>query len=56
MRFTLDSNILIGAATSPRRPALQLLDIILGAHTLALSRFILAEVERVLLYPRIEAR
>ena len=56
MRFTLDSNILVRAATSPRGPALRLLDIILGAHTLVLSRFILEEVERVLLYPRIQAR
>jgi predicted nucleic acid-binding protein len=32
------------------------LDIILGAHTLVLSRFILEEVERVLLYPRLQAR
>ena len=56
MRFTLDSNILVRAATSPRGPALRPLDIILGAHTLVLSRFILEEVERVLLYPRIQAR
>lgn len=56
MRFTLDSNILVRAVTSPRGPALRLLDIVLGAHTLVLSRFILDEVERVLLYPRIQAR
>ena len=56
MRFTLDSNILVRAATSPGGPALRLLDIILGAHTLVLSRFILEEVERVLLYPRMQAR
>jgi len=56
VRFTLDSNILVRAATSPRGPALRPLDIILGAHTLVLSRFILEEVERVLLYPRIQAR
>ena len=56
MRFTLDSNILVRAATSPRGPALRLSDIILGAHTLVLSRFILEEVERVPLYPRIQAR
>ena len=56
MRFTLDSYILVRAATSPRGLALRLLDIILGAHTLVLSRFILEEVERVLLYPRIQAR
>jgi predicted nucleic acid-binding protein len=42
--------------TSPQGPALRLLDIILGAHTLVLSRFILDEVERVLLYPRLQAR
>ena len=35
---------------------MRLLDIILDAHTLVLSRFILDEVERVLLYPRIQAR
>ena len=56
MRFTLDSNILVRAVTNPRGPALRLLDIVLGAHTLVLSRFILDEVERVLLYPRIQAR
>jgi putative PIN family toxin of toxin-antitoxin system len=56
VRFTLDSNILVRALVSPRGPALRLLDIILGAHTLVLSRFILDEVERVLLYPRLQAR
>lgn len=56
MRFTLDSNILVRAAASPSGPALRLLDVVLGAHTLVLSRFILEEVERVLLYPRIQAR
>ncbi len=56
MRFTLDSNILVRAVASPQGPALRLLDIILGAHTLVLSRFILDEVERVLLYPRLQAR
>jgi predicted nucleic acid-binding protein len=40
---------------SPQRPALGL-DIIRRAHTLVLSRFILDEVERVLLYPRLQAR
>jgi predicted nucleic acid-binding protein len=44
VRFTLDSNILVRAATNPSGPALRLLDIILE------------EVERVLLYPRIQAR
>jgi predicted nucleic acid-binding protein len=41
---------------SPSGPALHLLDVILRSHTLVLSRFILDEVERVLLYPRIQAR
>ena len=56
MRVTLDSNVLVRAVTSPHGPALRLLDIILGAHTLVLSRFILDEVERVLMYPRIRER
>jgi putative PIN family toxin of toxin-antitoxin system len=56
VRFTVDSNILVRAVTSPGGPALRLLDLVLDAHTLVLSRFILDEVERVLLYPRIQAR
>ena len=56
MRFTLDSNILVRAVTSPQGPALRLLDLILGSHSLVVSRFILDEVERVLLYPRLQAR
>ena len=56
MRFTFDSNILVRAVTSPSGPALRLLDLVLHSHTLVLSRFILDEVERVLLYPRIQSR
>jgi len=56
VRFTLDSNILVRALASPRGPAWRVLDIIRHAHTLVLSRFILDEVERVLLYPRLRAR
>ena len=56
MRLTFDSNILVRAVTSPGGPALRLLDLVLDAHTLVLSRFILDEVERVLLYPRIQSR
>jgi len=41
---------------SPQGPALRLLDMVLDVHTLVLSRFILDEVERVLLYPRIQFR
>ena len=56
MRLTLDSNILVRAVTSPQGPALRLPDMLLGLHTLVSSRFILDEVERVLLYQRIQAR
>jgi putative PIN family toxin of toxin-antitoxin system len=41
---------------NPLGPALRVLDTVLDAHTLVLSRFILDEVQRVLLYPRIQAR
>jgi putative PIN family toxin of toxin-antitoxin system len=56
VRITLDSNILVRAVTSPQGPALRLLDLVLGEHTLVLSPFIVDEVERVLLYPRIQSR
>lgn len=56
MRLTLDSNILVRALASPQGTAFRLLDIIRRAHTLVLSRFILDEVERVILYPRLRAR
>ncbi len=56
MRITLDSNILVRAVISPRGPALHLLDVVLDAHTLVSSRFILEEVKRVLLYPRLQVR
>lgn len=56
MRLTLDSKILVRAVASPRGPALRVLDVVLNAHTLVLARFILEEVERVLLYPRLQAR
>jgi hypothetical protein len=35
---------------------LRLLDLILGSHCLVVSPFILDEIERVLLYPRLQAR
>ncbi|MGB9619970.1 MAG: putative toxin-antitoxin system toxin component, PIN family [Armatimonadota bacterium] len=56
MRITLDSNILVRAVISPTGPALRLLDLVLGEHILVSSRFILEEVERVLLYPHIQVR
>jgi len=56
VRITLDSNVLVRALTSPQGPALRLLDLILRSHTLVVSRFILDEVERVLMYPRLRLR
>ena len=56
MRLTLDSNVLVRAVVSPQGPALRLLNLVLTDHILVLSRFILDEVERVLLYPRIQTR
>ena len=56
MRLTLDSNVLVRALASPHGAALRLLDLVLAAHTLVLSRFILDEVERVLMYPRLQMR
>ena len=41
VRITLDSNILVRAVTSPKGPALRLLDLVLRDHILVLSRFIL---------------
>lgn len=41
---------------SPAGPALRVLDAVLQGHTLVLSRFILDEFQRVLLYPRIQSR
>jgi predicted nucleic acid-binding protein len=41
---------------SPLGPALRVLDAVLQGHTLVLSRFILDEFQRVLLYPRIQSR
>lgn len=56
MRFTLDSNVLVRAVASLRGPALRHLDLVLGEHILVMSQFILDQVERVLLYPRIRLR
>jgi len=56
VKITLDSNVLVRAVVSPYGPALALLDAVLQDHTLVLSRFILDELERVPMYPRIQAR
>ena len=45
---------LVRAVMTPLGPALRVLDVVLAAHTLVLSRFIFDEVERVLPYPRIQ--
>src|SRR5438445_7628725 len=56
MRITLDANILVRANTRAQGPARELLTLIgsRGPHTLVLSRHILSEVKRTLLYPRLQ--
>ncbi len=58
MRITLDANILVRANTRAQGPARELLTLIgsRGPHTLVLSRHILSEVKRTLLYPRLQAQ
>jgi putative PIN family toxin of toxin-antitoxin system len=58
MRIVLDANILVRANTRSRGPARELLDIIRSnsAHVLVLSRQILEEVRRTLLYPRLQVQ
>ena len=56
MRITLDANILVRANTRSRGPARELLEVIRSnsGHVLVLSRHILGEVKRTLLYPRLQ--
>jgi putative PIN family toxin of toxin-antitoxin system len=58
MRIVLDANILVRANTRSQGPARELLDVIRSnsAHVLILSRQILEEVGRTLLYPRLQAQ
>ena len=59
MRVVLDTNILVRAnpKVSPRGLARDLLlTIVSGPHVLILSSAILAEVQRVLTYPHVQAR
>jgi putative PIN family toxin of toxin-antitoxin system len=59
VRVVLDTNILVRAnpKVSPRGLARDLLlTIVSGPHVLILSSAILAEVQRVLTYPRVQAR
>jgi putative PIN family toxin of toxin-antitoxin system len=56
MRIVLDTNILVRAAWKAGGLASLLLRSVLEGHRLIVSPFILAEVARVLAYPRIQAR
>jgi putative PIN family toxin of toxin-antitoxin system len=58
MKIVLDANILVRANTRSLGPARELLDIIRSnsANVLILSRQILEEVGRTLLYPRLQAQ
>ena len=59
MRVVLDTNILVRAnpAVAPQSLARDLLLTVLsGPHVLVLSSAILTEIERVLNYPRVQAR
>lgn len=53
MRLVLDTNILARVASSPRGPAAELFDRIGAGHLLVTSPEMLAELERVLAYPRV---
>ena len=56
MIVTFDSSILVHATKRSEGPARRLIDIIAAHpdHTIALSRFILGEVGKVLSYPRMQ--
>jgi uncharacterized protein len=55
MRIVLDTNILVRANVKAQGPAREiLLKIAYGHHVLITSPFLLREVERVLLYPRLQ--
>ena len=56
MRIVLDANILVRANTRSHGPARELLDVIRSHsdHVLVLSRHILRDVSRTLLYPRLQ--
>jgi uncharacterized protein len=55
MRIVLDTNILVRGNVKAKGPAREiLLKIAYGHHVLITSPFLLREVERVLLYPRLQ--
>jgi putative PIN family toxin of toxin-antitoxin system len=56
MRVVLDTNILVRAAKPTFGPAAEVVRRLKsGPHTLIASPYLLAELERVLLYPRVQA-
>jgi uncharacterized protein len=55
MRIVLDTNVLVRANVKAQGPAREiLLKIAYGRHVLITSPFLLREVERVLVYPRLQ--
>lgn len=53
MRVVLDTNILARVACSPSGPAAEVFDLIGDEHLLVISPALLAELSRVLAYPRL---
>jgi len=53
MRIVVDTNVLARAVCGPRGPAGELLRRVLQDHMLVLSPFLIAELGRVLRYPRL---
>jgi uncharacterized protein len=54
VKIVLDTNILVRAANGPRGMAMELVNLaITPPHHLLLSQFLVAEVNRVLRYPRV---
>ena len=57
VRIVLDSNVIARAVISPNEPAAELLALIVcSEHQLCTSDFMLAELARVLAYPRLQKR
>src|ERR1044071_3950593 len=57
MRVTLDSGILVRASASLSGPAFRLVvELAPPSHQIVLSEFILDDLQRVLSYPRLQAR
>jgi len=57
VRITVDANVLVRANTRATGPAREVLNVLRleHSHRLILSRHILAEIQRTLLYPRLQA-